>query len=383
MERIYLDNAAATPLDTRVLDAMMPYFTTVYGNPSSQHYFGQAARAAVQQARRQVAACLNVRPEEIVFTSGGTEADNLAVFGYLRANFPHGGHIITSAVEHHAVLRTFEALARQGYDVTVVPVDHTGRVRVCDVEQAIRRDTVLVSVMYANNETGAIQPVQEIGCILAPKGIAFHVDAVQAWGYVPVHPVCEHIDMLTVCGHKIYGPKGVGALYIRSGVKVAAEAYGGFQERRLRAGTENVPAIAGLGKAAELLMQERDKRREHAVQLRQYIYDHLIEGNPFIHYNGELQYTIPNIINISIAHANSAVILIALDRAGIAVSAGAACEAGAAETSHVLQAMGIQEPWLSGSIRISTGKENTLAEMEKAAACIRQAIQSIRQGGAL
>lgn len=378
MKRIYLDNAAATPIDDAVLTAMMPYLTTKYGNPSSLHYFGQEARAAVQQARQQVAQCLGVKGGDIVFTSGGTEADNLAVLGYLRANFPKGGHIITSSIEHHAILRTFQALAKQGYDVTFLPVDRTGRVSVSDVQQALRDDTVLVSIMYANNETGMIQPIDEIAKFTHERGIAFHVDAVQAFGYIPIRPLTEHIDMLTLCSHKIYGPKGVGALYIRQGLRVAAEAYGGPQEHRLRAGTENVPAIVGFGKAAELLASERAKRSSYARMLKDAFYTKLIQGNEAVQFHGTLDGALPNILNFSVCGATSDIVLIALDRLGVAVSAGSACEAGAVEPSHVLQAMGVGDEWLRSSIRVSLGKENTIEEIEDAVRAFRTVLERIQ-----
>lgn len=378
MERIYLDNAAAAPLDSRVLAAMMPYLTTQYGNPSSLHYFGQQARAAVQTARGQVAACLGVKPQDIVFTSGGTEADNLAILGYLRANHPQGGHLITTAVEHHAVLRTFEAMRQKGYDVTILPVDKTGRVRLEDVKEALRPDTVLISVMYANNETGMIQPVKEIGALAQRAGVVFHVDAVQAYGYIPIHPVEDHIDMLTVCSHKIYGPKGVGALYIRHGLEVAADVYGGPQEHRLRAGTENVAGIVGFGMASALLDKERDARYAQAAALKQRLYDRLVCQNEAIHLNGTLTQSLPNILNISIAGTDSAILLIALDMQGVAVSAGSACEAGAVEPSHVLQAMHTEDRWLRSSLRISVGKENTMEEIDEAICRIRTVLQSVR-----
>lgn len=378
MKRIYLDNAAATPIDDAVLTAMMPYLTTKYGNPSSLHYFGQEARAAVQQARQQVAQCLGVKGGDIVFTSGGTEADNLAVLGYLRANFPKGGHIITSSIEHHAILRTFQALAKQGYDVTFLPVDRTGRVSASDVQQALRDDTVLVSIMYANNETGMIQPIDEIAKFTHERGIAFHVDAVQAFGYIPIRPLTEHIDMLTLCSHKIYGPKGVGALYIRQGLQVAAEAYGGPQEHRLRAGTENVPAIVGFGKAAELLASERAKRSSYARMLKDAFYTKLIQGNEAVQFHGTLDGALPNILNFSVCGATSDIVLIALDRLGVAVSAGSACEAGAVEPSHVLQAMGVGDEWLRSSIRVSLGKENTIEEIEDAVRAFRTVLERIQ-----
>lgn len=380
MERIYLDHAAATPLDRRVLDVMMPYLTIQYGNPSSLHYYGQQARAAVQQARQQVAHCLDVSAQDIVFTSGGTEGDNLAVLGYLRANHPQGGHIITTAVEHDAILRSFQFLADQGYEVTILPVDATGRVKAEDIGQAIRPDTVLISVMYANNETGMVQPIDEISMIARQANIVFHVDAVQAWGYIPIKPKEQGIDLLTICSHKIYGPKGVGALYIRHGLSLASEAYGGPQEHHLRAGTENVAAIAGFGTAAALLEEERVSRARYAYGLKRFLYDRFVCINQDIRLNGAMVHSLPNIINFSIRNADSAILLIAMDAAGLAVSAGSACEAGAVEPSHVLAAMGIGDEWLHGSIRVSVGQENTMAEIEKAIAIILS-VMDVAQGG--
>ena len=377
MERIYLDHAAATPIDRRVLDAMMPYLTTAFGNPSSLHYFGQEARAAVQRARQQVAHCLGVAAADIVFTSGGTEGDNLAIRGYLRANFPQGGHLITTAVEHQAVLHTFEAMARQGYSLTVLPVDAAGRVRMDDVAAAIRDDTVLISCMYANNETGTIQPIRAIGELAAAKGIAFHVDAVQAFGYVPIQPLAEHIDLLTLCSHKIYGPKGIGALYIRHGLQLTSEAYGGPQEHRLRAGTENVAAIVGFGEAVALLEAERPQRIAAAAQLKQRFYDGLIKGDARFRLNGTLEGSLPNIIDFSVDGMESPIVLIALDMQGIAVSAGSACEAGAVEPSHVLRAMGVDEKWLRSSIRVSFGTENTPDQIDTVVQALQQMLDPV------
>ena len=377
MERIYLDHAAATPIDRRVLDAMMPYLTTAFGNPSSLHYFGQEARAAVQRARQQVAHCLGVAAADIVFTSGGTEGDNLAIRGYLRANFPQGGHLITTAVEHQAVLHTFEAMARQGYSLTVLPVDAAGRVRMDDVAAAIRDDTVLISCMYANNETGTIQPIRAIGELAAAKGIAFHVDAVQAFGYVPIQPLAEHIDLLTLCSHKIYGPKGIGALYIRHGLQLTSEAYGGPQEHRLRAGTENVAAIVGFGEAVALLEAERPQRIAAVAQLKQRFYDGLIKGDARFRLNGTLEGSLPNIIDFSVDGMESPIVLIALDMQGIAVSAGSACEAGAVEPSHVLRAMGVDEKWLRSSIRVSFGTENTPDQIDTVVQALQQILDPV------
>lgn len=380
MERIYLDHAAATPLDQRVLTAMMPYLTSQYGNPSSLHYFGQQARAAVQLARRQLAHCLGVAAGDVVFTSGGTEADNLAIQGYLRANHPHGGHLITSAVEHQAVLNTFRALEAEGYSLTVLPVDSDGRVCPETLRQAIRPDTVLISIMYANNETGTVQPVQELGAIAREHDIVFHVDAVQAFGYLPVHPIEDGIDLLTVCSHKIYGPKGMGALYIRKGIQLVSEAYGGPQEHRLRAGTENVAGIVGFGMAAALLEAERPERIEKVRMLKNLVYHELIEGNGILHLNGTLSGSLPNIIDFSVDGMESPVLLIALDRQGIAVSAGSACEAGAVEPSHVLMAMGTDDKWLRSSIRMSFGPENTVKEVRKTIQAIRDITRPLRKG---
>ena len=380
MERIYLDHAAATPLDQRVLTAMMPYLTSQYGNPSSLHYFGQQARAAVQLARRQLAHCLGVAAGDVVFTSGGTEAENLAIQGYLRANHPHGGHLITSAVEHQAVLNTFRALEAEGYSLTVLPVDSDGRVCPETLRQAIRPDTVLISIMYANNETGTVQPVQELGAIAREHDIVFHVDAVQAFGYLPVHPIEDGIDLLTVCSHKIYGPKGMGALYIRKGTQLASEAHGGPQEHRLRAGTENVAGIVGFGMAAALLEAERSERIEKVRMLKNLVHHELIEGNGILHLNGTLSGSLPNIIDFSVDGMESPVLLIALDRQGIAVSAGSACEAGAVEPSHVLMAMGTDDKWLRSSIRMSFGPENTVEEVRKTIQAIRDITRPLRKG---
>ena len=260
MERIYLDYAATTPVDKRVLDAMMPYMTTEFGNPSSLHAFGQKARAAVQTARDRVAATIGAEGREILFTAGGTEADNLALFGYLRANCPKGGHLITTAVEHAAVLRSFEFLRTKGYDVTVLPVNKEGRVSIESVKNALKDDTVLVSIMAANNETGTLQPIRAVGELLQEHGAVLHVDAVQGFGWTDTNVKRLHIDLLSVASHKIYGPKGAGALYIRDGIQLAPDLIGGPQERNLRAGTENVPALVGFGKACELLQLESKER---------------------------------------------------------------------------------------------------------------------------
>ena len=374
MKRIYLDYAAATPLDPRVLQIMMPWLTTEFGNPSSLHYWGQQARAAVQKAREQVAHCLRVSAEELIFTSGGTEADNLAIRGYLRANHPEGGHIITTAVEHQAVLHTFSALAREGYTVTILPVNNVGRVDAEDVRKALRKDTVLISCMYANNETGMIQPIADIGNIARDHHIIFHVDAVQAFGYLPVYPQKDHIDLLSICSHKIYGPKGMGTLYIRKGIEISSEAYGGPQERHLRAGTENVAGIVGFGAAAAILEKERQQRYEQVKKLKKYMYETFSMNSAMFHLNGEWEHSLPNILDFSISGIDNAVLLIALDMQGIGVSAGSACEAGAVEPSHVLKAMGLPEKWAHSSVRVSFGAETTMEQVKEAVEIINRTV---------
>lgn len=383
MERIYLDNAAATPLDKRVLQAMMPFLTTQYGNPSSLHYFGQQARSAVQHARGQLAHCLGVKNEGIVFTSGGTEADNLAILGYLRANYPYGGHIITTAVEHQAVLQTFRWLGTKGYDVTILPVNGEGYVAVDTVRQALRKDTIFISVMQGNNETGVIQPIKEIAALVRNTDIVFHVDAVQSFGYLPLRPDEDGIDMVTLCSHKIYGPKGVGALYVRPGIALAAEAFGGPQEHQLRAGTENVAAIVGFGEAAALLEKERGLRYGHVCGLKQLFVEGLRCHAGLFHVNGAVEPALPHVVNFSVRGVASDMLLIALDMAGIAVSAGSACAAGALEPSHVLMAMGVDSKWLHNSIRVSFGKDTTESEVRQALCAIVKTVETMTGRGGM
>lgn len=372
MERIYLDYAATTPVDKRVLDAMMPYMTTEFGNPSSLHAFGQKARAAVQTARDCVAAAIGAEGREILFTAGGTEADNLALFGYLRANCPEGGHLITTAVEHAAVLRSFEFLRTKGYDVTVLPVNKEGRVSIESVKNALKDDTVLVSIMVANNETGTLQPIRAVGELLQEHGAVLHVDAVQGFGWTDTNVKRLHIDLLSVASHKIYGPKGAGALYIRDGIQLVPDLMGGPQERNLRAGTENVPALVGFGKACEFLQLEGKERIKHATCLKRYIVEQLGQRPDLYHLNGTLNDSLPNIINFSVARKDRTIVLISADRQGIALSAGSACESGAAQPSHVLEAMQTEAQWLTGSVRISLGKDTTESEVRRAVEVIRR-----------
>ena len=375
---VYLDNAATTPLNTAAISAMTHVMTETFGNPSSLHAYGRQASKELREAREEMAKQFEVPARKLIFTSGGTEGNNTAIKGYALANQAKGKHLITTAIEHHSVLHTMAYLEeRFGFEVTYIQPENQV-ITAQQIADALRDDTILVSVMYANNETGMIQPIDAIGALARQKGIAFHVDAVQAFGYVPIRPLAQGIDMLTVCSHKIYGPKGVGALYIRHGLNVAAEAYGGPQEHRLRAGTENVAAIAGFGKAAELLEAERDDRVLAARRLTDTVYDRLIKGDARFHLNGRRNHVLPNIIDFSVDGVDSAILLIALDLQGLAVSAGSACEAGAVEASHVLQAMGIEEKWLRSSIRLSVGKENTLDEIKRAVAIIGDAVRKSR-----
>ena len=364
MKRIYLDYAAATPLDPRVLQIMMPWLTTEFGNPSSLHYWGQQARAAVQKSREQVAHCLRVSAEELIFTSGGTEADNLALKGVAEAQGKKGKHIITSQIEHHAILHTCEYMEKHGYEVTYLPVDENGLVNPADVAAAIRPDTILVSIMLANNEIGTIQPIAEIGKIVKEKGITFHTDAVQAVGAIPVDVNDLKVDLLTLTGHKFYGPKGIGALYVRKGTRIAPQMHGGSHERNLRAGTENVPGIIGLGAAAELAEAELTETMKRVTALRDRLIKETLAGVSHSRLNGDAVKRLPNNINFSFSFVEGEALLLMLDMKGIGASSGSACTSGSLDPSHVLLAMGLDHETAHGSLRISLGRHSTDAEVD-------------------
>jgi cysteine desulfurase len=374
MRRVYLDNNATTPVLPEVLEAMRPYFGERFGNASSIHHHGQETRAAVERARESVAALLGCRAAEIVFTSGGTEADNLAVFGLVRP----GDHIITSTIEHHAVLNACKHLAAKGCEITYVPVDRRGLVDAADVKRAIRPNTKLITIMFANNETGVVEPVAEIGKIAAEADIYFHTDAVQSAGKITIDVNQIGCDLLTISGHKLHAPQGVGALYVRKGTQLEPMLYGGSHERSRRAGTENVPGIVGLGKAAELARAGFERGDDLKMAAAR---DHLerelleIEATGL---NGEGAPRVPNTTNIYFDGIEGEALVIALDLKGLAVSTGAACSSGAVEPSHVLTAMGVRPDRARASIRFSLSKQNTPEDVDFALDLIPQTVARLR-----
>ncbi len=365
MQKVYLDNAATTKVRDEVVEAMLPYFTEYFGNPSSLHLFAREAGKGLDTARAQVAKALNAKPEEIIFTGGGSESDNMVLRGIPEAYKKKGKHVITSAVEHHAVLHTLEAMEKEGrVEVTYLPVDEYGMVTAEQVEKAIRPDTVLVSIMFANNEVGTIMPIEQIGETCKKHGVLFHTDAVQAVGHVPVDVEKMHIDLLSLSGHKFHGPKGVGALYVRKGVRIPALILGGAQERRKRAGTENVPGIVGMGKAIELATSELEDNAAKMKVLR----DRLIFGIPAripdVKLNGHPTERLPNNVNFSIRFIEGESILLMLDLNGIAASSGSACTSGSLDPSHVLLAMGLPHEVAHGSLRLTLSEFTTPEEID-------------------
>lgn len=368
-----------------VIEAMLPYFSQEMGNAQSVHSFGQRAKAAVEKARREVASLINAAPAEVVFVSGGTEADNLAVRGIADAHREYGRHIITTTVEHPAVLATCEALEAAGYRVTYLPVSRSGIVSIDDMRQAISDDTILISVMLANNETGTIQPIGEIAAVVAEartRGLDhlhLHTDAVQAVGKIPVDVKRLGVDLLSLSGHKIHGPKGIGALYVRKGTRLAKLLHGGHHERDRRAGTENVPGIVGLGKAAELARMHLDERVSRMLELRDHLEQDVIFRFPDVRVNGDRQQRVPNISNMSIDGIDGESLLIALDLRGIAVSTGSACASGSLEPSHVLQALGLTRDEVRGSLRFSLGAYTTREEIEYAVSVLAETVVRLRE----
>ncbi|MEK6300203.1 MAG: cysteine desulfurase NifS [Acidobacteriota bacterium] len=383
--RVYLDNSATTPVAPEVLDAMLPYFSEEIGNAQSVHSFGQRAKSAVEKARRQVAKLINASPAEIVFVSGGTEADNLAVRGVAEAHRDHGRHIITTKIEHPAVLATCESLEREGFRLTYLPVSSSGRVSVDDVRAAISDDTMLVSVMHANNETGTIQPIEEIAEVVAEaraSGAAhlhFHSDAVQSAGKIAVDVKRLGVDLLSLSSHKIHGPKGVGALYVRKGTRLAKLLYGGHHERDRRAGTENVPCIVGFGAAAELARVHLSERQASMRELRDHLERQITTAAAEVRVNSDLGHRVPNISNLSFEGVDGESLLIALDLKGIAVSTGSACASGSLEPSHVLQAMGLTRERVRGSLRLSLSAFTTREEIDYAVAALEETVVRLRE----
>jgi len=374
---IYLDHAATTPTDPEVAAAMLPYLggPASYGNPSSIHRYGRAARAAVDAARDAVAALIQADYSEIYFTGSGTEADNLALIGTMLAAPPERNHLVTTAMEHHAVLHTAHFLQEQGYAVTIVPVDSDGLVSPEAVAEAITDQTALVSVMHANNEIGTIQPIAEIARLAHARGAKFHTDAVQTAGLLPIAVRALDCDLLTLSAHKIYGPKGIGALYIRQGTKVSPILHGGAQEREKRAGTENVAAIVGFGRAAQLTRERRAADAARLTALRDRFLALLRQAVPGLRLNGHPTLRLPNNVNVSVEGAAGATLLMSLDRLGVAASSGSACSSGSIEPSHVLKAIGLPDSLASSGVRFTLGRGTTEAELERAADLFAQAVR--------
>jgi cysteine desulfurase len=384
MQRIYLDNSATTPVDPRVVEAMLPFFAETFGNASSIHYFGQRAKAAVDKARHQVAELINARPNEVIFTSGGTESNNLAIRGLIEANLHHGRHIITSSIEHPAVKSVCQDLEK-GCEITWLPVYENGIVRLEDVRNALRDDTVLISVMLANNEIGTIQPVAEIGRVVRElraegRKIWFHTDAVQAAGKIPVDVEAIGCDLLSISGHKINAPKGIGALYVRRGTRLHSQNIGGRQERGIRGGTEPVANIAALGAAAEIARQELAESSKKLSELRDELENRIGEMISDVTFNGDRDLRIPNVANISFHRVEGEALLIHLDMNGIAVSTGSACSSGSLEPSPVIRALdGSTEDRARSAIRFSFGKQNSAEDVGRVMEVLPRAVETLRE----
>ena len=376
---IYLDNAATTKTRPEVVEAMLPYFTESYGNPSSVYTFSAKSKEAVTKAREIIADSLGVKSNEIYFTAGGSEAGNWALVAAAEAYEAKGKHIITSKIEHHAILHTCEYLEKRGYEVTYLDVDENGVVKLDELKKAIRPDTILISIMFANNEIGTIEPIKEIGAIAKEHGILFHTDAVQAYGHVPISADEYNIDMLSASGHKINGPKGIGFLYIRKGVKIRSFIHGGAQERRRRAGTENVPGIVGFGKAVQLAMDEMEERTKKEVEMREYLMEKVLREVPFTRINGSRTSRLPNNINFAFQFIEGESLLIKLDMAGICGSSGSACTSGSLDPSHVLLAIGLPHEIAHGSLRLTLSEENTMEEMDITADKIKEIVAYLRE----
>ena len=375
---IYLDNAATTKTRPEVVEAMLPYFTEYYGNPSSVYEFSAEPKRAIAQARETIAKALGAKSNEIYFTYGGTESDNWALISTAEAYQAKGKHIITTKIEHHAILHTCEYLEQRGFEVTYLDVDEFGVVKLDELEKAIRPDTILISVMFANNEIGTIEPIKEIGEIAKKHGILFHTDAVQAYAHVPINVDECHIDMLSSSGHKLNGPKGIGFLYIRTGVKIRSFIHGGAQERKRRAGTENVPGIVGYGKAAEIAMANMDERIAKETQLRDYLIKRVTEEVPFTRVNGSRTNRLPNNVNVCFRYIEGESMLILLDQAGVCASSGSACTSGSLDPSHVLLAIGLPHEIAHGSLRLTLSEKNTVEEIDFVVDELKKIIERLR-----
>lgn len=375
---IYLDNAATTKTAPEVVEAMLPYFTEHFGNASSVYGMGQETKAAITEARAKIAAALGAKENEIYFTAGGSESDNWALKAAAEAYKGKGKHIITTKIEHHAILHTCEYLEKQGYEVTYLDVDEFGVVKLEELKKAIRPDTILISVMYANNEIGTIQPIKEIGEIAHENGILFHTDAVQAFGQVPINVDEMHIDMLSSSGHKIHGPKGIGFLYITKGVKIRSFIHGGGQERKRRAGTENVPAIVGYGKAVQMAVETMEERTSKERELRDYLIGRILKEVPYTRLNGHPKKRLPNNTNFSFQFVEGESLLIMLDMKGICGSSGSACTSGSLDPSHVLLSIGLPHEIAHGSLRLTLSEETTKEEIDYTVEAVKEIVQKLR-----
>lgn len=375
---LYLDNAATTAVAPEVVEAMLPYFTEYYGNPSSIYGFAAKSKAAVDKAREVIANSLGAMPEEIYFTAGGSESDNWTLVAMAEAYKSKGKHIITSKIEHHAILHTCEYLEKNGYEVTYLDVDENGLVNPADVENAIRPDTILISIMYANNEIGTIEPIGEIGKIAKSHGVFLHTDAVQAYAHIPINVDEENIDLLSASGHKFHGPKGIGFLYIRKGIKMGSFIHGGAQERNRRAGTHNVPGIVGMAKAAELAMEHMKERMDKQIKVRDYFIEKVQKEIPYAKINGDLKKRLPNNINVCFRFIEGESMLIMLDMKGICASSGSACTSGSLDPSHVLLAIGLPHEIAHGSLRLTISEDTTIENMDYVLGELKTIVERLR-----
>ena len=375
---IYLDNAATTKTRPEVVEAMLPYFTEYYGNPSSVYEFATPSKKAIAEARETIAKSLGAKTNEIYFTAGGSESDNWAIKATAEAYESKGKHIITSKIEHHAVLHTCEYLEKRGFEITYLDVDENGTVKLDELKKAIRPDTILISIMFANNEIGTIQPIKEIGEIAKEHGIIFHTDAVQAYAHVPINVDEYHIDMLSVSGHKFNGPKGIGFLYIRTGLKLRSFIHGGSQERKRRGGTENVPGIVGMGKAVEIAMANLAERTAYEVELRDYLINRVLSEVPYVRLNGHRTNRLPNNANFAFQFIEGESLLIKLDMEGICGSSGSACTSGSLDPSHVLLAIGLPHEIAHGSLRLTLSEETTKEDIDFTVDNIKNIVSFLR-----
>lgn len=376
---IYMDHSATTPVKKEVLDEMLPYFSEYYGNPSSIYALSNYSKTAIEKAREQVAKGLGAKKSEIFFTGGGSEADNWAIKGIAYRHSEKGNHIITTKIEHHAVLHTCEYLEKQGFEVTYLDVDEYGMISLEDLENAITDKTILISIMFANNEIGTVQPVKEIGELAKKHGVLFHTDAVQAVGSLPIDVKDMNIDLLSLSAHKLYGPKGVGALYIRQGVRIDPLIAGGAQERSKRAGTENTPGIVGLGKAVELAYEKLEENTEYLITLRQRLIKGILEGIPEVRLNGHPEKRLPGNVNFCFKYIEGESLLLMLDMKGIAGSSGSACTSGSLDPSHVLLSIGLPHEIAHGSLRLSLGTGNTTEEIDYTIEQLKGIVQRLRE----